>query len=218
MALLILVLILCPLHSRISPAQARDAFKDADPAILSLRQCSNAANAATLMTHLDRPNDTLVVLIVVKGEGGVVAFPDTGNRYVFTYADCNTSPAVPSAPGQISIRFVDAKAPGFVWDVPTTWKYKSVPSVHIEASWDPGITCTRNDPATGGVAANPYFSVQAFRAFNKAGEIDGTTGTRGRWTKFDFADTGEGVKDVYIRTDFCVNNLNNLVLGSGTAP
>jgi hypothetical protein len=214
--LLIVVVILCPLHSLISQAQARDVFEDAHPGLLSLRQCSNEANAATFLTRLDQPEDTLVVLIVGKGEGGVVKFPDAGIRYAFTYADCNTSPAVLSAPGQISIRFVDAKAPGFVLDVPTTWKYKSIPSVHIEASWDSGTICARNDPDTGGVVANPYFSVQAYKAFKHVGEISGTAGTKGRWTIYDFLDTAGGVKDVFISTDFCKNDLHNLILRNST--
>jgi hypothetical protein len=217
-ALLIVVLILCPLLSPISQAQARDVFEDAHPGLLSLRQCSNEANAAAFLTRLDQPDDTLVVLIVGKGEGGVVKFSDAGIRYAFTYADCNTNPAVPSAPGQISIRFVDAKAPGFVLDVPTTWKYKSVPSVHIEASWDSGATCTRNDPDTGSVVANPYFGVQAYKDFKHAGEINGTANTQGRWTKYDFPDTAGGIKDVYIHTDYCKNDLHNLSIRSSAAP
>jgi hypothetical protein len=209
---LLIVLILCPLHSPVSQAEARDVFEDAHPGLLSLRQCSNEANAAIFLTRLEQPDDTLVVLIVDKGEGGVVKFPEKGIRYAFTYADCNTSPAALSAPGQISIRFVDAKAPGFVLDVPTTWKYKSVPSVHIEASWDSGTTCTRNDPDTGGVVAKPYFSVQAYKAFKHVGELNGTTSTQGRWTTYDFPDTAGGVKDVYIHTDFCKNDLHNLII------
>jgi hypothetical protein len=211
-ALLIVVLILCPLHSPISQAQAHDVFEDAHPGLLSLRQCSHEANAATFLTHLDQPDDTLVVLIVDKGEGGVVKFSDAGIRYAFTYADCNTDPAVLSTPGQISIRFVDAKAPGFVVDVPTTWKYKRIPSVHIEATWDSGTTCTRNDPDTGSVVANPYFGVQAYKAFKHVGEINGTTSTQGSWTRYDFPDTKEGVKDVSIHTDFCKNDLRNLII------
>jgi hypothetical protein len=211
-AILMVVLILCSLHSLISRAQAGDVFEDAHPGLLSMRQCSNEANAAIFLTRLDQPDDTLVVLIVGKGEGGVVKFSDTGTGYAFTYVDCNTSPAVPSAPGQISIRFVDAKAPGFVVDVPTTWKYRSIPSVHIEASWDSGTTCTRNDPDTGGVVANPYFRVQAYNAFKQVGEINGTTSTQGRWTKYDFSGTAGGVRDVSIHTDFCRNDLHNLIL------
>src|SRR3974390_2611058 len=121
-ALIVVGVILCPQHSLITQAQARDVFDDAHPGLLSLRQCSNEANAATFLSRLDQPDDTLVVLIDDKGEGGVVKFSETGIRYAFTYADCNTSPAAPSAPGQITIRFVDATAPGFVLDVPTTWK------------------------------------------------------------------------------------------------
>jgi hypothetical protein len=217
-ALLIIVLLICPLHSLISQAQARDVFEDAHPGLLSLRQCGDEANAATFLTRLDQPDDTLVVLIVDKGEGGVVKSSETGTWYTFTYADCNTSPAVLSAPGQISIRFVDAKAPGFVVDVPATWKYKSIPSVHIEASWDSGTTCTRNDPGTGSVVAQPYFTVQAYKAFKQVGRIKGTTSANGGWTKYDFQDAAGGVKDVYIRTDFCRNDLHNLILRSSTAP
>jgi len=217
-ALLIVGVILYALYSLISQAQARDVFEDAHPGLLSLRQCSNEANAATFLSRLDQPDDILVVLIVAKGEGGVVKFSDTGIRYAFTYADCNTSPAALSAPGQITIHFVDTKAHGFVLDVPTTWKYISIPSVHIEASWDSGATCARNDPDTGSVVANPYFSVQAYKAFKHVGEIIGTTSTQGRWTKFDFPDTKEGIKEVYIHTDFCRNSLHNLIIRSSTAP
>jgi hypothetical protein len=217
-AMLIVVLILCPLPSLISQAEASDVFEDAHPGLLGLRQCSNEANAAIFMTHLDQSEDTLVVLIVNKGEGGVVKFSDTGISYAFTYVDCNTSPAALSAPGQISIRFVDAKAPGFVLDVPTTWKYKSIPSVHIEASWNSGIICTRQDPDTGSVAANPHFSVQAYKAFKHVGEINGTNSAQGGWTRYDFLDTAEGVKDVYIRTDFCENDLHNLIIRSSAVP
>jgi hypothetical protein len=216
-AMLIVVLIHCTLHSLISRAEARDVFEDAHPGLLSLRQCSNEANAATFLTRLDQPDDTLVVLIVGKGEGGVVKFSDTGIRYAFTYVDCNTSPAVLSTPGEISIRFVDAKAPGFVLDVPTTWKYKSIPSVHVEASWDSGTTCTRNDPDTGRVVANPHFRVQAYKDFKQVGEVNGTTSTQGRWTKYDFPVKTGGVRDVSIHTDFCKNDLHNLILRSSTA-
>jgi hypothetical protein len=216
--LLIAGMILCPLHSPVSQAQARDVFEDAHPGLLSLRQCSHEANAATFLTQLDQPDDTLVVLIVDKGEGGVVKISDTGIRYAFTYADCNASQAALSAPGQISIRFVDAKAPGFVVDVPTTWKYKSIQSVHIEATWDPGTTCTRNDPDTGSVVAKPYFGVQAYKAFKHAGELNGTTSTQGSWTRYDFPGSAGGVKDVYIHTDFCRNELRNLVIRNSTAP
>jgi hypothetical protein len=217
-ALLIVVFNLSPLHSLNAQAQARDVFEDAHPGLMSLRQCSNEANAATFLTRLDQPDDTLVVLIVDKGEGGVVKLSDTGIRYAFTYADCNTNPAALSAPGQISIRFVDTKAPGFVLDVPTTWKYKSIPFVHIEASWTPGATCTRNDPDTGSVVAHPYFSVMTYKAFKHVGEISGTISTHDRWTKYDFLDTVDGVKDVYIRTDFCRNVLHNLIIKNRIAP
>lgn len=194
-------------------AQSVDVFEHAYPSLVGQVQCNG--QAAVIFATLDVADDTLVTITVAKGNGGVINATGSGNVYAFSYTECGKTAAMPSGPGQVAIRFVDAKAPGFAWSNPTTWVYKRARSVSVEGSWDGQIA--RTDPVTGTYPPNPYFRIQAYKEFSQVGEVTGTTSAVNSRTKYSFADAATGIKELYIHTDFTENELNNLFI-SNSAP
>jgi hypothetical protein len=156
--------------------------------------------------------ETQVVFFTIDGWGGPEQeFDGTGYWYFFAFQGDNPFSICAQDHedrGRIAIHFVDLLAPGFdQWD-PSTWIYKSVPSVSIRANHD---YCIRPgaDPGTA------YQSVQAYRLrFQQGGLVTGTESSVGGWKQYDFADA-QGISELYITTDFCENNLDNLILDGG---
>lgn len=195
--------------ARSARAETPDVFDGADPVLLHQTQCSGWAAAFWADVDGNQTKDTLVVLTMVAGNGGLSDL-GTGFGYGYSFSDVICNAATATAPGQIAINFVDTLAPGFVWNNPATWQYKAVPAARIDSSWEGGSICPRSN------TSNPYFRVQAYRERGQVQEITGTqTAVPGTtFTRNAFADPA-GVGEIYIHTDYCENDLNALVLGVG---
>lgn len=189
-------------------AETPDVFDGADATLLSHGQCSGWAAVFWADIDGDQTKETLVVLTVVAGHGQLSDL-GYGYGYGYSFSDVACGSTVANNPGQIAINFADALAPGFVWNNPATYTYKSVPAARIDTSWDGGSICPR--PNT----SNPYFRVQAYRQRGQVEEIIGAQAAvpSTTWTRNSFSDP-VGVGELYIHTDYCENDLNALVLGA----
>ena len=165
----------------------------------------------------DGTYDTQVVFVTLSGFAHPVDefSPGTGQWYYFSPLDqtCGSHNIAGTCPGgatlwgegRLVIWFVNILAPGFVWNNPATWQYKAVPAVSLN---------TTNDAC---VAANcswalANLTVHAYRERGQVGPVSGTTTPAGGWEKNEFYDAA-GIKELYIETDFCENNLDELLLG-----
>lgn len=190
-------------------AETPDVFDGADPVLLHQRQCSGWAAVFWADVDGDQVKETLVVLTVIAGHGQLSDL-GSGYGYGYSFSDVACGAAVATNPGQIAINFVDALAPGFVWNNPATYTYKTVSAARLDSSWEGGSICPRPN------ASNPYFRVQAYRQRGQVEEIIGTQAAvpYTTWTRNSFSDP-LGVGELYIHTDYCENDLNALVLGVG---
>lgn len=193
------------------PAQAADVFDGADASLSTVTQCGGGnPDAAFFFADVDGNGsfETMVLLRVVNGHGGIANVSGADRKiYTFGYARCGTSATDPvnTQPAQISLRFIDATQPGFQATSPATWRYKTVRSVQIDHSYDSGWMCPRPG------AAQPYAAVNGYREFSQAGAITATVNRNGYRASYTFDDAA-GVKELYLRSDFCENELNNLLL------
>jgi hypothetical protein len=178
----------------------------------SFTACSGEGNRVWADVDSDGTYDTQVVFLTLTGIAYLQPEFNSGKWYFFSYQSNSPSSWCQAATedrGRQVIHFVDILAPGFVWDNPSTWTYKSIPAVSIKAHHD---DCVRP-----GATVTYYQSVQAYRQRQQNGPVQGTQSTVGDWEKFDFRDPA-GIMELYITTDYCENNLDDLILGAEYRP
>lgn len=205
------------LATALGSASAADVFDGADASLSTVTQCGGGnPDGAFFFADIDADGryETMVLLRVVSGHGGIANVSGADRKvYTFGYARCGTSATDPSntQPAQISLRFIDTTQPGFAATNPASWQYKTVRSVQIDHSYDGGWMCPRPG------ASPAYAAVHGYREFNQAGEITATVQRNGYRATHAFDDAA-GVKELYLRSDYCENELNNLLLRAAPAP
>ena len=204
-------------------AQAADVFDGADPSLDRVTQCAGTnPDAAFFFTDTDGNGslETMVLLRVVNGHGGIANVGGVDKKiYTFGYAKCGLTATDPAntQPGQLSVRFIDATKPGFQATNPATWSYKTVRSVQVDHAYDSGWACPRpgtslTPSTTPPVTTQAYAAVYAYRDFNQSGSISAVVSNRNGYRATHAFDDATGVKELYIRTDFCENELNSLMV------
>lgn len=135
-------------------------------------------------------NDTMIVVFSLTGETYV-----TKGRLYMTPVHCTAD-----GNARVKIRFVDMLDPGFDPGDETSWVYKTVRALRIEGSTDHNPVA---DPA--------IMNIYAYREINQTNRVDPLYGSlTGHGTKvFSHA---EGIKEIYIRTGFEENNMDNFIL------
>jgi len=138
--------------------------------------------------------DTLVAIFALTGQVQMTTFNNVRRLYMtpdFCATDDNA---------RVKIRFVDMLASGFNATDDTTWVYKSIPALRIRGAND-GI----------GVDSPPVMNIYAYQVINQADRIAPLYGTlTGAGTKVFSHPLG--IKEIYIRTGFAENNINDLIL------
>ena len=191
------------------PGDAIDDFIGTGPYI-----CIGYATTVLVDVDEDGTDDTQVVFATNTGEAYVdVDSSASGKWYFFTGMDNHCGGFTPWNRGRFVINFVDILAPGFVWDNSTTWTYKRIPSLSVEAYHDGSVA--------SGDWSTAYQSVQAYQ--NRF-QIDPKTGTSTPigdwsvgcgWTLHEFSDS-TGIMELYVSTDYCENILDDLILKTAT--
>lgn len=215
-----------PLLAATGAARAADVFDGADASLNNVTQCAGRNPDAAFFfadTDGDGSYETMVLLRVVNGHGGIANVSGADRKiYTYGYAKCGTSATDPAntQPAQLSLRFIDATAAGFVANNPTTWHYKTVRSVQVDSSYDGGWSCPRPGTAltpstTPPVTTQAYAAVYGYRDFNQAGAVTAVVSNRSGYRATYAFDDPAGVKELYVRSDFCENELNNLVVRAG---
>lgn len=142
----------------------------------------------------DGIKDTLVVVFSLTGQTYMTTFNQNRMLYmtpVYCSSDGNA---------RVKIRFVDMLHMEFNPNDESSWVYKSIPALRIEGSHD-------NTPVADPAAMNIY----AYREINQTDRITPFYGTlTGGGTKV-FSDS-TGIKEIYIRTGYAENNIDNLIL------
>lgn len=216
-----------PLLAAVAAPARADVFDGADASLNNVTQCAGAnPDAAFFFADTDGNGsyETMVLLRVVNGHGGIANVTGADRKiYTYGFAKCGLSPTDPAnnQPGQLSLRFIDATAAGFVATNPSTWHYKTVASVQIDNSYDGGWMCPR--PSTSLTPSPPattqaYAGVYGYRDFNQAGAVNAVVSNRSGYGATYLFEDPAGVKELYVRTDFCENVLNNLVVRATAAP
>jgi hypothetical protein len=149
--------------------------------------------------------ETMVVFWTITAEAYPVnEFTPPGKWYYLTPVDTQCGGTEPWDRARVVVRFVDMLAAGFDQTNPDTWVYKDINSVSIKTSHDYCV-------ATDKPYSQAYMSVLAYDEIEQNGVMAGTrTGDNG-WLRWDFASTN-GIKELYITSDFCENNLDDLIL------
>ncbi|HVM46921.1 MAG TPA: immunoglobulin domain-containing protein [Candidatus Acidoferrum sp.] len=157
---------------------------------------------------------TLMMLNTLDGEAyeTPAAYPGYGREdYWFTGFGCTGHP---NGPGHFSIWFVDPTR-GYDPMHPEMWTLKSVKGVHLD------FFC--NDALIDPMNPHPYLKVDAYtEQFNGGTRIGSYTRGFGDSSElhceFLPACGAEGVKEIFIHTDFAENALQSLVVHSDCAP
>ena len=164
----------------------------------------------------DGEYDTQVVFTTQVGAGGDVGEaqithddPD-GKWYFFSFENTHCGGVAPGeGRGRFTIHFVDILAAGFVWNDPASWTYKAVPGVSLRTSYDGCYAYS--DPRYDG----DYLPYQRVHAYGERNQIDPISPLDevniGGWRNYQFTHI-EGIKELYINTDFCENVLDDLRL------
>lgn len=178
--------------------------------------CGNNAVVTWADIDEDGEYDTQVVFTTQVGAGGDVGEaqithddPD-GKWYFFSFENGHCGGAVPGVGrGRFTIHFVDILAPGFIWDDATSWTYKTVPALSLRTSYDGCFAYS--DPRYDGDYL-PYQRVHAYAERNQVGPISPFDEVNiGGWRHYQFTHV-DGIKELYINTDFCENILDDLQL------
>ena len=167
----------------------------------------------TVYADVDRDGswDTLVALITVRGFAqNLNAASQVGcGNWSWTF-DTDFYPGSTTTPsGQFAIRFVDMKDPNFNINNQSTWVYKSVAGVKFW-TYNTWVACSTN--------ASPYFQVIAYSEINQGGSIVYSQ------TYPNLADADRNfeirtpLKEVFIHTDSCENELDCLQVLSAALP
>ena len=198
------------------PPPGGDVIDLFDSSVLDVDICPDAVAGVQVDVDQDGAFDTQVVFLTLTGEAAV--FNDAsapGKEYFFTFIDANCGGTFPFADkGRFVIRFVDMLAAGFVADDPTTWTFRSIPSLRVRG---------RHDLCTNG-SATPFQLIQAFRNLVQTDNIPGTIsddlGPGPPFSvvrQFEFSDPA-GIKELFVSTDFCENVLDDLILATQNTP
>lgn len=159
------------------------------------------------------PYEIMVTFTLLSGEMERISDPTGIYRLYFTFfelncgmSNCSVSDTCEA--GAFVMHFVDLTAPGTVWDDPGTWVYTSIPHVEFTISNDGCFDYDDPDFTT----MPPYQQARAYRERSGVGNIGNCDGGD---CLFEDA---MGVAEVYVRTDFCENVLDDLRLDGTVVP
>ena len=156
------------------------------------------------------PNETQVALYHIQGDielSGDVFFSFIGTN-------CGET-GWQTQKGKFVLRFIDALAPGWVWNNPSTWQEKKISRAEFRWSHD---WCSNYAVYYGPYDPrnvwnqNPYFKATAYEHWRAGGNIVDSTTTAGTQTLEDTT----GFSEVYFATDFCENMVQDLAIFAGT--
>lgn len=175
------------------------------------------------------PYETMVTFYTVSGQayGTLVSGEKT---YFFSPHDTECVPPGESCTiddscdrSRFVINFVDMTAPGFDQTDWPTWVFKTVPSLSFEMS---------NDGAIVGGVADPYQQAKAYKVVSgiygdptampdpaNLIDVDATCETPAHDLRTcEFTDADDGIREIWVTTDYAENNLDEFIIRSPTAP
>ena len=172
--------------------------------------CPNVFNCVWADLDNNGSYETFVTFLTIDGEAYAPG-------YFFTPVNGDCGGVAPWPKAKIAVWFVDATAPGFVANNPSTWQYKSVPAVTLSVNSDEHVG--HGDYTTA------YRQVAAYTQRNRGGTLlDQYTY---RATDPDFPDNSiheynfsseSGIMEVYVNSDFVENLLGEFWIHSHTLP
>ncbi len=163
------------------------------------------------------PNETQLALYHIKGD---IDLGGDGIFFSFIGTNCGET-NWQTQRGKFVIRFIDALAPGWVWNNQSTWQEKKIQKADFRWSHD---WCSNyneyygiNDPRNVWNPI-PYFKATAYEHWSAGGAVVDSTTTSGLQTLEGTA----GFSEIYFATDFCENTVRDLQVfassGGGCPP
>lgn len=170
--------------------------------------CPGFVNAVYADVDGNGSQETLAVFQTIEGE----AYGDPWG-YFFSGIDSHCGGSSPWHRGKIAAWFVDTTKPGFVVSNPSTWTYKSVGGVRLSINSDFCIS--------QGTWNTAYRSVDAYTERFRGGTLINSYLYKAVDPDPDIQtcefNSGSGLMEVYLTTDFCENVIMSFIILSGTA-
>ena len=176
--------------------------------------CGNGTQA--VVTYADRDGDGVndMQIALFPTEGYVVGTYFNGQPmlyFTFIADECDIT-SWQTLHGNFVVRFIDATAPGWVYNNPNTWTELKIPQVRTRFSHDLcnnylqyyGVNDPRNVPNT-----NPYQRMYAYENFNRVNQVDTAEGCSSNECSLE---SSTGISELFLTTDFCENDLESLIL------
>jgi hypothetical protein len=165
------------------------------------------------------PNETQIVLEPLQGDMAVNSQGLDGQIFFsFIGSNCGQSDWQ-TQKGKFVIRFIDATAPGWVWNDPTTWQERPIDAVTLRMCHDEhcnyqtyyGPNDERNVPNP-----NPYLQIKAYRHWYQNGLVSEVSQV-GVWpccelTSVSLTGGSDDFSELYVSTDFAENTIDDLCL------
>jgi hypothetical protein len=157
------------------------------------------------------PNETQVALYPIQGDIDLSPSRD-GIFFSFNGTNCGET-GWQTQKSKFVIRFIDALAPGWVWDNPSTWQEKRIARAKFRWSHD---LCSNYSVYYGPLDPrnvlnpSPYFEATAYEHWSAGGVVVDSTTIEGSQT----LEGTTGFSELFFTTDFCENVVRDLQIFS----
>ena len=161
------------------------------------------------------PNETQIALYHIQGDIELSPYGYPGDVFFsFIGTNCGET-GWQTQRGRFVIRFIDALAPGWVWNNPSTWQEKRINRAEFRWSHDwcsnYAVYYGPSDPRNVWNSM-PYFKATAYEHWSAGGAVVDSTTVAGTQT------LEGGFTEIYFATDFCENMLRDLQIFAGGCP
>lgn len=222
---LVLACVLCLAPHAMATGNIIENFPAQDPVcavsemiLITYADADNDPNTGVSVNGTWYPNETQVVLYPIQGDLSVNSAGSSGQiQFSFVGSGCGET-GWQTKKGKFVIRFVDATAPGWVWNIPDTWQEKPIAEARLKMSHDEhGNYRTYVGPNDAANVPNPYpyLQVKAYQHWGRNGVVS------------EFSQIGlspccvlepgvlsgtTGFSELYFSTDFAESTIDDLCL------